>query len=389
MRFIFILPIRKSYYSKVKIFAILFVCLNVLGPGCLQKETDTLTTIRFVSEDIIDNENFEVAVLELESTKESMIHGISQLLTYGNYIFVLDNMQSRRINIYDTTGKYIDQLGINGKGPGEYLHPWSISINRVKKEIAVLDAGQSKVFYYDLINFSFIKSSEIPIDATKMEFLDNDLIAWYGSQPQSHILVTDTLYNTVQELIPKEFNPVHKKGYGTSNLFTSGSEVLFYTPFSPNLYTINSDSAVLKYAVEFKGHRFTPIKELKRFDENKDDYIKYISESSYIQFCDFYDTHRIMYCNFYADGEMFMGFLKKSNNRAIYHTKDNLIKSLKLPKFFNPVGQYNDYLVCTINNMSVLDSYETGAVFNPQIDAELIKISEDSGFFMLLIKYNG
>lgn len=382
-----LLPNCKNGYSKVKISSILFVCLSVLGPGCLQKEANRSKTVQFINEDVVDQGLFEFAVLELESNKESMIHGISQLLTYGNHIFVLDNVQSRKINIYDETGKFIDQLGTNGQGPGEYIQPWSMSINSEKKQMAVLDAGQSRILFYDLIDFSFIKSTEAPVDATKMEFLDNDLIAWYGSQPLSHLLVTDSLNNTIQELIPKEFNPVYKKGYGTKNLFASGSEVYFYTPFSPNLYTINGDSAVLKYAFEFESHSFTPIQELNQFDENKNDYLDYISESSHIQFCDFYDTRRILYCNFYADGEMFMGFFNKSNNRAIYHTKDNLMKSLKLPKFFNPVGQYNDYLVCTINNMNVLDSYETGAVFNPQIDAELKKISEDSGFFMLLIKY--
>ncbi|WP_162198200.1 6-bladed beta-propeller [Geofilum rubicundum] len=383
------LTIKNISNSSGQLLLISILCLWPFFQGCKEHRVEPLQNIQFVEENIIDIARFELSTLELEATEESYLHGVSQFLNYGNLFFILDNVQSKKINIYDESGKYIKQLGSNGRGPGEYVQPWSISIDRNNHRIAVLDVGQNIVLYYDLDDFSFIRADHIPFNATKMEFLGKGNIGWYGSQTENaYILITDSLNNIIQELIPRNFNPGYIKGSATKNLSASDSMVLFYTPHSPILYDINADSAKLKHHVSFENFDFPSISELTNFKENNDDYINYIKENSYIQFCDFYDTPTNLYCNFFVDKKMYFGFYDKSNNRAIYHSKDKLMEFLKIPQFFNPVGVLKDFLICRINNVDVLKNYEAGAVHNKQIDKELRAIEEDSGFVMLLIKFN-
>lgn len=369
-------------FQKIILTSIIFLSL-----ACSPLEKEGILPIVFENKEFVDSSMFDVSIIELELTEESIIHSISQVVVFHDYVFVLDNMQSRKVLVFNKTGEFIKQIGFNGRGPGEYLHPWSLSIDKKNQHLAVLDQSQNKLILFDIPTMEFVKEKFYSFDATKAEFLSDGNIAWYGSQTNSYVLITDSVMKTLNEFLPRVFNPGITTGSSIKNLFSNDSEALFYSPFSTDIYEINNDSVAIKYAFKFGEFKSVPESDLVRFSVTNRDYIDYIKNSPSIRACDFYNTSNIVYCNFIVNKDSYLAFHIKSSQKSFYINKEELIRNLGLPKFYNPVGVYEEYLISSINNLDVLNTFESGGRLNAQIENKLRGVQEDGGFNLLLLKF--
>ena len=85
--------------------------------------------------------------IQLESIQESLISHIEKIQIKDDKIYVLDDMK-RSIMVFDTSGKFIRQLGSTGRGPGEYIMPADFAL--CDSVILIRDNGQGKLILYDL-----------------------------------------------------------------------------------------------------------------------------------------------------------------------------------------------------------------------------------------------
>ena len=88
-----------------------------------------------------------VYAVALETTDESVIGYVSKLIVTQGYIYVVDNWHGNKVLRFGMDGKYLNQIGREGDGPGEYLQPSDVYID---KDITVLDQFQMKLITYDL-----------------------------------------------------------------------------------------------------------------------------------------------------------------------------------------------------------------------------------------------
>jgi hypothetical protein len=88
----------------------------------------------------------EVRKIALETSDDCLIGGIQQVLHGGDRIFVLDHA-GPRIHVFDADGKFLRQVGNNGRGPGEYLYVSCITADTEYKHLYV--ASGSKIIRYD------------------------------------------------------------------------------------------------------------------------------------------------------------------------------------------------------------------------------------------------
>lgn len=82
----------------------------------------------------------------LESTEESYIGRISILKSNDRYILIYDNLLNR-ILLFTIEGKFISQIGSEGKGPGEYSFVSSLDISNENDIIIVHDMVGKLIFY--------------------------------------------------------------------------------------------------------------------------------------------------------------------------------------------------------------------------------------------------
>lgn len=371
--------------NKIYILQIfLWLNLSIILTNCNLKDNEEFFDLTFNVKEQIDSTNFKFKIIKLESKKESFLHSISQVKIFQDYIFVLDNNQSRKLLVFTKTGEFVDQIGMLGKGPGEYVYPWSFAINENKNNIAILDASQNKMLLYDLNTFKYLKEVKLNFSATKFAFLKDGNIIWHASHADSYIIITDENGIIIKSLLSKVFKPGITVGNAILNLYKAEDEILFNPPFSSKIFNIHMDSVSCKYNIFIDKHPIISEFELKKFNSNTRDYINYINNSKKAHSFNYYYTTNFIYSRFIIDKRLFIGIYDKQNNKANYISKNNFINSLALPDFYNPIGTYNEWVISVINNFDILDKFEHNHFFNPQIKGSFEQINEDSGFHLLL-----
>ena len=83
----------------------------------------------------------------LETTPECLIEGIENPAVTDNDIFVLTRRKS--LFRFGRDGKFLNQIGREGRGPGEYLSATSFCVNNRTREVFIYDVLGKNMLVYD------------------------------------------------------------------------------------------------------------------------------------------------------------------------------------------------------------------------------------------------
>jgi hypothetical protein len=89
-----------------------------------------------------------IEYIPLETTENSYIGNIKQVKFCNGFIFILDS-KAKVIQIFNKKGEYINKINKCGKGPGEYLNPYGLEVDKNDTSIFIFDRS------YKLIKYSF------------------------------------------------------------------------------------------------------------------------------------------------------------------------------------------------------------------------------------------
>ena len=120
---------------------------------------------------IIDEYNY----IHLETKDNSLIGKIDKLFFIDKYIFVLDGKLSKSVFQFKNDGTFIRRIGSYGKGPGEYLSPKDILLNKKEKTITIYCSSTKKFLYYNF-DGSFVKDIDIGLDLRDLEKINEDIL---------------------------------------------------------------------------------------------------------------------------------------------------------------------------------------------------------------------
>ncbi len=139
--------------------------------GCsVQNERETDTGLHGQSPMIIDiardfnNERefrlseiaYEIEYIKLESTPESLIgYGVKQMIVTDDHIYILN---LNRLLQFDRTGKFIKQIGREGRGPGEVHGYRSITMDKEKNILYVMANHRYEVLKYCAITGDYLRN---------------------------------------------------------------------------------------------------------------------------------------------------------------------------------------------------------------------------------------
>lgn len=110
----------------------------------------------------------ELEYIPLETTPSSLIRKINQIFFSDSYIFISD---FHKLFQFDRNGKFIRQVGANGRGPGEYINVSGFCIDKKKEKIYIIAWGIHTILEFDF-NGKFIRSFDHAFSS--FQFLVND-----------------------------------------------------------------------------------------------------------------------------------------------------------------------------------------------------------------------
>ena len=91
----------------------------------------------------------ETKFVKLESTDESILGEVLQMEIFEQYIYILDG-KGKSLKKFNMDGKYIQNIGRIGMGPGEYISLNAFYINTEMKTINIFDPMKNAVLQYNL-----------------------------------------------------------------------------------------------------------------------------------------------------------------------------------------------------------------------------------------------
>jgi hypothetical protein len=224
--------------SKDSIVEIIFPDLNKDGTKII--DTDRL----------IDS----VWYVPLETSDQSIISGISNLIIHEQYVYILDFNQ-KSVLLFGVDGKFIKRIGSAGRGPQEYILPKSISINEYTNEFLIHDDKRQNVMVYDLEG-NFLRDQ-------KIGFRMNDFMALEdgGYMINNHLVDNRHLPEIAKKQVFKvnkdwkivsaglngEVNDCSEFGDLRPGFYKTNSQILYNPSYSSIVYQYNEGVFKPKY----------------------------------------------------------------------------------------------------------------------------------------------
>ena len=116
----------------------------------------------------------DIRYLKLETRPECMIDQVMKVLVDNNLVFVHSHSNpAGHLFIFSNSGKFIRQIGKQGRGPGEYSSVHDFTIDRENKKIYLIDS-MGKLFVYDYSG-KCLKTEKIVSEPSGITYYNNHL----------------------------------------------------------------------------------------------------------------------------------------------------------------------------------------------------------------------
>lgn len=203
----------------------LFIMFIIIS-GCRHKNSNVIEENEMLSSHID---------IKYPTTISARAFEIIDTKSYGDSMLYFSDNYSHRVYSVNCNNSTIDLIGGYGSGPGEYINPHSLAIN--KDSLFVMDSGQNSVIIYD-INGKYLKTKKyrINISDKKMTIANNGMEYFVNYLYQgNYIIAADgkSYYAQPKEMAKVEFPMINYY------IQTSDSIVYFMNPYEMKLFYIN------------------------------------------------------------------------------------------------------------------------------------------------------
>lgn len=162
---------------------ILIICILISITSVYSQDNLTLDKIKNskLKEDFTITDN--------QTDKYLLVEPSMMILNNNSFLYVLDYGE-KNIKIFDDNGKFIKTFGKKGKGPGEFIAPFSMSFNS-KSELIVYDFILKRFSYFSA-NGNLISTKQFTGDLYRFAIGKNDefYIETRDIKPNGHKIYT-------------------------------------------------------------------------------------------------------------------------------------------------------------------------------------------------------
>lgn len=218
------------------------------------KEPDTVTKV--VS-------SKDVEYITLETTEESLLGTINELLILNDMIFVLDKKNGKGIFVFDKDGKFQYKIQHLGSGKGKYLKITDFKYNRTTNQIEIYDDAQQKVIIYS-VKGEFIKEINNTINFYTFFPVSKNQRLYYASffknksktrfEKHYRLYKVNESGKVVYNFLSFDDEHAYQKILSLPQNFyqaENSNTILFYEAYNNNIYELKKDSIAVKYKLDF------------------------------------------------------------------------------------------------------------------------------------------
>ncbi|GHT64852.1 hypothetical protein AGMMS50239_23330 [Bacteroidia bacterium] len=294
----------------------------------------------------------QTELVQLETTDNSLLSEIYQMEIFENHIYIFDK-KMKSIKKFDLKGKYIQDIGALGNGPGEYLSINAFYIHPQHQVINIFDPLKQSVHRYGLSG-NFIES--IKFEDKNIAFISrasllnqNDIFCFSTTNWEDNgnfFILKEKDYSISHYL---SYHPVKPKGYISFSVadhpYTVTSDgVRFVSLFSDTIRSYHEDE-ITGLAI-LKGDRIPldshTIKKLA--SDTKNDYFSILRQVSdgkkyTLGLKNYFESNTYFCCNFFSDNLL---------NHAILWNKTNSM-GIYISDYANPTPDFGSISYCFKN----------------------------------------
>ena len=126
-----------------------------------------------------------IEYIQLETSPKSLLGRIDKIQIKDNKIYVLD-FDNALLLVFDRSGKFIRQIGTQGRGPGEYIGILDFALR--DSVVLLLDGMQSKMILYDSLG-RLMAEKQLPVQSMIMK------VAFHKGMPAGERNYPDFAFN--------------------------------------------------------------------------------------------------------------------------------------------------------------------------------------------------
>ena len=251
---------------KKNLLLTVFIFL-LIGVGCTsKKDGNNSTQILIAKEDIKYPYNIdlpdkvqgdlttsaiasEVKFIPLETNKMSLI-GKGGRIRINDSIIVISDW--KKILLFQKDGRFIRQIGTNGKGPGEYLMIFDFELK--EDTILLTSTGKRSIIKYTL-DGKFQEEIQVGNQLTHFSLNPNGHVVWYNQKKEEltfydHTMKPDNVIRPGNLDILPDRNSI----YDTFDTYfqVSGNKLLFSNYFNDTVWNVSNGEKKAAYVFNLK-----------------------------------------------------------------------------------------------------------------------------------------
>ncbi len=240
------ISLRMRNAQLVKCLALFFALLN----GCNDRPADRESILSDWKDRLIDYSFVDtsvVSIIPLEATPESVIGRVGEFLFDDDRIFHLDG-QTKEIQVYDMSGKYLTSVKPKGRGPGEYTQEIrTFDLDRERREIIVYDGRLNKMIRYAYDGTFKRENSFKKFHGVDFAYLGSDRYVFRVFQGEHEVVVTDSVGVIISVAnYRKDVFDNYEMAHGVPFFSKNSNMTPFYIPmWDDKIYTVLPDGTPL------------------------------------------------------------------------------------------------------------------------------------------------
>lgn len=367
---------------------ILFICVSLFFFSCKDKDNAVIDCPVLNIDVPSDNSPSmgEILYIPLETNEKCLIGNVDKIIYRTDRFYIFDR-GSKAVFVFNEKGKFLYDIQKVGTGPGEYIDPSDIDVDKLGN-VYISDNPTQKVIKY--ISGDVNRFETIDIGKYFLDFVvtDSNLI-YLGDMVNNKCMnirlakfEKDSKKVSILQTCEFEHRKVIPK-FSQHYFFRSGDLIHYYKRFSPYIYSIENGAVTEK--IRLDSDKFPP-KELIDSWSNDGDIEKMKADKKYIKdISAYYETNNALFITL-REGSLQQVVVDKASGK-VYK-----FNSFSNKKFYGYIGAYSvsrDYFVSycfpSINKINDI------LLHNPNINGErkrmLSSLNEESNPILILFNF--
>lgn len=366
---------------KTLIIILLNICFLF---SCSLPQNRNLENVYVLNLDEANNNDFysmfdSVTYISLETQSDNEIGQISRILYhYGKYI--VTDMLTNRVFIFNEDGKYYSKIDAIGNGPEEYVQITDITIDKYNERIKVLDAMQGKIVSYDLEGYS-VGETKLPVVPAPLHFcqVEKEKYAFDFQRCSSEkewqynlFISSEYLSGEISKFLPYD-KPLDVCFSPRITLQEIDDEVLYIPLYSPTIYTIDSFELKPRYTFDF-GDKWVDQDFVDIEWKDAGEFMNKLSRTKYVYYFNLLESGSHIYAEFMYKENKYRLVIDKETDHLFLQRETEAYKC-----------HYTEIPMCCIGNKFVIPL--TPFEYNSMIGDEAIQLPEDNNPILMFVTF--